>query len=414
MLFYNFAIFLYWSSIHIASLFNEKAHKWVSGRKNGFSIIKKTLQEKNIQGNVIWFHCASLGEFEQGRPVIETLKKSNAGTKIILTFFSPSGFEIRKDYEYADAVFYLPIDFKSNAKRFIKLLKPKAVVFVKYEFWLNYLAQLKKENIPTYLISGVFRPNQHFFKWYGWLFFNSLTTYRKLFLQDQNSFQLLKEKGLDNIEIAGDTRFDRVLEIAKTNRQLPVIDKFCDHNKILVAGSTWPEDEKLVLETYEKLKKKHAGLKLIIAPHEVNKQAIERIKSLIGNCKYTTYTYAKNIEIAEVLIIDTIGILSQLYHYGIAAYIGGGFNDGIHNILEALVYNIPVAFGTNNYKFIEASETLKLALSKEVHSANDLYLFFDKIISDENYQINLRKEIKSYMQNKLGATAIIFTELNAI
>lgn len=414
MLFYNFVIFLYWFGLHIASLFNSKANKWVSGRKNSLKNIERTLVEKNIQNNVIWFHCASLGEFEQGRPVIESYKKTNPDTKIVLTFFSPSGYEIRKNYEFAEAVFYLPIDFKSNAVQFIKLINPKAVVFIKYEFWLNYLAELKKQKIPTYLISAVFRPNQHFFKWYGSIFFKALKSYKKIFLQDKNSYLLLKENGLNNMEIAGDTRYDRVFEISQTKTQLPLIDSFCDNYKILVAGSTWPKDEEIVVEAFKKLREKHSDLKLMIAPHEVNQSSVARIEKLISDKKYSLYTDPSNIKNADVLIIDTIGILSQLYRYGTAAYIGGGFNDGIHNILEAMVYNIPAAFGDNHDKFIEASETLRLNISKEVINQDDLFLFFDKVISDENYADKLKKEISAYMRDKSGATKKIVAELNAI
>jgi 3-deoxy-D-manno-octulosonic-acid transferase len=396
----------------MASLFNEKARKWVSGRKNIFYTIKKTLQEKNITGNIIWFHCASLGEFEQGRPVIEGFKKSNPNTKIVLTFFSPSGYEIRENYEYADAVFYLPLDFKSNAQQFIKLIKPKAAIFIKYEFWLNYIAELNNQNIPIYLISAVFRPEQHFFKWYGNIFFKALKSYKKIFLQDASSFQLLKEKGLSNIEIAGDTRFDRVFEIAQTKTALPLLDSFCNNHKVLVAGSTWPKDEEIVIETFKKLKEKHTDLKLIIASHEVNKASTSRIESLIGNTTYSLYTNPIGVENADILLIDTIGILSQLYRYGTAAYIGGGFNDGIHNISEALVYNIPVAFGTNHHKFVEAAEALQLNIAKEVNSSNELLLFFDEIISDKKHQEQLSTEVKNYMQGKSGATNKILLELN--
>ena len=414
MLFYNLVIFLYWCVVHLVSLFNDKARKWVSGRKNIFSTIQKTLQEKNINGNVVWFHCASLGEFEQGRPVIEGFKKANPNVKIVLTFFSPSGYEMRKNYEFADAVFYLPLDFKSNAQQFIKLINPKAAIFIKYEFWLNYIAELNDKNIPIYLISAVFRPEQHFFKWYGSIFFKALKSYKKIFLQDVSSFKLLKEKGLSNIEIAGDTRFDRVFEIAQTKTALPVIDSFCNNHKTLVAGSTWPKDEEIVIETFKKLKEKHADLKLIIASHEVNKNSTARIEKLIGNTKFSLYTNPTNIESADVLIIDTIGILSQLYRYGTAAFIGGGFNDGIHNISEALVYNIPVAFGANHHKFVEAAEALQLNIAKEVNSSDELFLFFDKIIADESYRNQLSTEVKNYMQNKAGATNKILLELNTI
>jgi 3-deoxy-D-manno-octulosonic-acid transferase len=344
---------------------------------------------------------------------MEALKKANPSIKIMLTFFSPSGYEIRKDYTGADAVFYLPIDFSRYAKRFITLVNPSAAVFVKYEFWLNYLNELKRQKIPVYLISAVFRPEQHFFKFYGRIFFIALKSYKKIFLQDEKSFQLLKEKGLGNIEIAGDTRFDRVFEIARTKKELPLIDRFCGSHKILIAGSTWPKDEELVIATYKKLKEKHGNLKLIIAPHEITKTSVSNLKEIIGS-GFTLYTNPENIEKEDILIIDTIGILSRIYRYGTVAYIGGGFNDGIHNILEALVYNVPVTFGTNHHKFVEAAETLQLHISKEITGEKDLYLFFNDLISDDNLQKKLRAKIQNYMQNKAGATNKITTELRLI
>jgi len=407
---YNLVIFFYWSSIQIASLFNAKAKLWVRGRKNIFNHIEHTLKEKKIDenSNTIWFHCASLGEFEQGRPLIENLKASHKEVKVILTFFSPSGYEIRKDYELADAVFYLPIDFPSHAKKFISIIKPKTAVFVKYEFWLNYIAELKKQNIPTYLISAVFRKKQHFFKSYGKLFLNSLKTYKKIFLQDENSFALLKEQGLNNIEVAGDTRFDRVMQITKNKTPLLSIERFCGNSPVIIAGSTWPKDEELLLETYKKLKQKTPGLKLLLVPHEVDEASINQTEKLILHADSTLffakYSTKQNFERHDILIVDTIGLLSQLYPYGLAAYVGGGFNDGIHSILEVLAYGVPVSFGPDNHKFVEAQEAIQLEIGKAIHNEAELFAFFSEMISSDSKRKNLSGKIKDYMRTKTGAT----------
>lgn len=410
MFLYNFGVFLYWGFIQTASLFHAKAGLWVKGRKNIFERIKNTLKEKNINASskVIWFHCASLGEFEQGRPIIENLKAQNKELKIILTFFSPSGYKIRKDYEFADAVFYLPIDFPDNAKEFISIVKPNAAVFVKYEFWLNYLAELKKQNITTYLVSAVFRKDQHFFKAYGKHFLRSLSFYKKIFVQDDNSNALLKEYGLNNSEIAGDTRFDRVMQISKTKTTLPKIEKFCGSSPVLIAGSTWPKDEDILLAAYKKLKKQTPGLKLIIVPHEVNEATINQTEKNILHADttffYTRYTGGQNFERHDILIVDTIGILSQIYQYGLAAYVGGGFTDGIHSILEVLAYGVPVAFGPHHHKFIEALETSQLEIGKVVHNEAELAVFFSDMITNDAKRKNISAQINAYMKSKTGAT----------
>ena len=412
---YNLVVFIYWSSIHIASLFHAKAKLWVRGRKNIFERIENTLKEKKIDknSNIIWFHCASLGEFEQGRPVIEKLKAENKELKIVLTFFSPSGYEIRKDYEYADAVFYMPIDFPGNAKKFISIVKPSTAVFVKYEFWLNYTTELKKQNIPTYLISAVFRKNQHFFKSYGKLFLNSLFGYKKIFLQDENSFALLKEQGLTNIEIAGDTRFDRVMQITKNKTPLPAIEIFCGNSPVIIAGSTWPKDEEILLETYKKLKQKTSGLKLIIVPHEVDEAAINKTEKLIlhtdSTLFFARYTSKQNFERHDILIVDTIGLLSQLYRYGLAAYVGGGFTDGIHSILEVMAHGVPVSFGPDNHKFVEAREAIQLEIGKVVHNEAEFFAFFSEMISNDTKRKNISEKINDYMHAKIGATEKIIS-----
>ena len=409
---------MYWGSIKTASLFNAKAKLWVRGRKDIFTQIKNKLSEKHILNNenIIWFHCASLGEFEQGRPVIEKLKADNKEIKIILTFFSPSGYEIRKDYELADAVFYLPIDVSSNAKEFIFLINPRAAVFVKYEFWLNYITELRNKNIPTYLISAVFRRDQHFFKRYGKIFLNTLFNYQKIFLQDQNSFDLLKQFGLKNIEVAGDTRFDRVMQITKNKTELPNMDRFCGTSQVIIAGSTWPKDEELVLSAFKRLKDKKPGLKLILVPHEINDTSLNQTEKLILNTDSTfffaRYTSKQNFERHDVLIVDTVGLLSQLYRYGTAAYVGGGFTDGIHSILEALAYNVPVAFGPHNKKFIEAQETKQLGIGMEIENSEDLFVFFDAMLKPDGKRKILSGKIDDYMRSKIGATEKILSVIS--
>ncbi|MGZ3862784.1 MAG: 3-deoxy-D-manno-octulosonic acid transferase [Bacteroidia bacterium] len=413
---YNLGVFLYWSFLNIASLFHQKAKLWVRGRKNIFGYIEARLNEKNISGssNIIWFHCASLGEFEQGRPVIEKLKAENKDVKIVLTFFSPSGYEIRKDYELADAVFYLPIDFSSNVRRFISLVKPTTVVFVKYEFWLNYLSELKKQNIPTYLISAVFRKNQHFFKGYGKIFLNSLDTYKKIFVQDENSLSLLLQHGIKDAEVAGDTRFDRVMQITKVKTTLTDIERFCANSTVLIAGSTWSKDVDLVMSAYVKLKQKNPELKLILVPHEVDENSIAQTEKIIleknSTLFFARYTSKQNFERHDVLIIDTIGMLSQLYRFGIAAYVGGGFNDGIHSILEAMAHGVPVAFGPHNHKFVEAQEAKRFEIGREIHDENELLAFFSEMILPGKVK-TLSVKINDYMRSKTGATDKICREI---
>ncbi len=411
MWFYNCGIFFYFLFIKFASLFKHKAKLWVDGRKNIFVHIEKTLGEKIKAGDkVIWFHCASLGEFEQGRPVLEKLKQQNV--KIVLTFFSPSGYENRKNYEHADAIFYLPIDFKNNAKKFIELVKPSAAVFVKYEFWLNYLAELNEKKIPTYLVSGVFRPGQHFFKWYGKNFFKALKTFRMLFVQDEDSLNLLKQHGFTNGELAGDTRFDRVMQIAQNKKSFPEIEKFCGTFPVLVAGSSWPKDEELMLTAVKNLKREFETLKLVIVPHEIDETSltgtISRVKnSELSFAKYTDGNFADK----DVLVVDTVGMLSQIYQYATLAYVGGGFNNGIHNILEVFAHNVPVAFGPNYNKFVEAHEADELGIGKPVHNEAELFAFCSELLSNEEKRKKISAKINSYMQSKIGATDKICSQL---
>jgi len=370
---YNFFIQIYSGFIWIASFFSIKARKWRQGRKSQV-IFPQSANEK-----IIWFHCASLGEFEQGRPVIEELKNINPALKIILTFFSPSGYEIRKDYSYADAVYYLPLDTPENAKIFIETIKPHAVIFVKYEFWFNYLNLLYQRQIPVFFISTIFRPSQHFFKWYGGWFRKQLKQISAFFVQNQESVGLLEEIGIKNIINAGDTRFDRVFKLAAHKKAIKEIEEFKGTNKLIVAGSTWSEDEDLLLEFYDSLEQD--DLKLIIAPHEISEEHLQKIKQKLLGLKYCLYSEKDHLNIKEkkVLIIDNVGMLSSLYAYADIAYIGGGFGEGIHNILEAAVYGAPVVFGPQYNKFQEARDLVNRKGAFSISSFHELMSSLNKV-----------------------------------
>ena len=407
MLFYNIGVWCYYGLIRIAALFKHKARLWVRGRRNIFPHIEQTLQQKIKAGDkVIWMHCASLGEFEQGRPVLEKL--SAGGYKVVLTFFSPSGYEMRKNYEHAACVFYLPIDTRANARKFVSLVKPRAALFIKYEFWLNYLAVLRENKIDTYLVSGVFRSGQHFFKWYGKNFLHAIRHFKALFVQDENSYGLLKQHGLSNMVLAGDTRFDRVMEIVFGRKSFPSIEQFCAGREVIVAGSSWPKDEELLLDTFKKLKGGGRALKLILVPHEIDEASLQHTINRLDSSglHYGRFTKGAFLQ-QDVLLVDTIGMLSQLYQYAAAAYVGGGFNDGIHNILEVLAHGVPVSFGPNYQRFVEAKEAEAMGIGTPVMDAEQLYAFFSRILSDPQHAGGLRKEIDAWMQRKTGATRMI-------
>ncbi|MDA3779752.1 MAG: 3-deoxy-D-manno-octulosonic acid transferase, partial [Bacteroidales bacterium] len=352
---YNFSIRVYFFLIKIASLFNNKAKLFVDGRKNLFNNLNK-IDSKN---KLAWFHCASLGEFEQGRPLIEKLKKEHPEYKILLTFFSPSGFEIRKNYRMADYIFYLPVDTPKNAKKFVDLVKPDIVFFIKYEFWFNFLKEIKKNNIPLYVVSAIFRNKQSFFKWYGKRYRKELAAISHFFVQDDESKRLLAKININNVTVTGDTRFDRVYEISKQSKELPIINNFKNDTQVFIAGSTWKPDEEIITSY---INKNHNKIKFIIAPHEIDETNIRRIEnSIADNIPVVRYSNAneKDLSSVRVLIVDNIGLLSSIYKYANIAYIGGGFGKGIHNILEAACYSIPVIFGSNYYKFNEAVELVK-------------------------------------------------------
>lgn len=393
---YYIGIHIYGFLISLASLFSAKAKKRLIGQQQVFSLLEKSLLN-NDGASCVWFHAASLGEFEQGRPVIEALKKVQPTCKILLTFFSPSGYEVRKNYNGADIVCYLPLDTPRNAKRFIDLVNPSKIIFIKYEFWPNFLSYCKKRKIPTYVISATFRKSQLFFKWYGWGYAKMLKSFESLFVQDENSKELLKRIDIQNVVVAGDTRFDRVLEIAETRKNLPLIEVFKDNKQLIVVGSSWPKDEELIYQYIQY----NEQVKLIIAPHVLSVDHLHEIESKIG-VSIHRYSSAKNDELktARCLLIDNMGMLSSIYSYADIAYIGGGFGVGIHNVLEAAVYNIPVVFGPNYQRFNEAKELLILGGGFSVSDYSELLSSFDWLLVHKD----AGQIAGDYVRQRKGAT----------
>nr|WP_068889051.1 glycosyltransferase N-terminal domain-containing protein [Pedobacter panaciterrae] len=392
LLLYNIAIQLYGLIIKLFSLFNNKAKLFVQGRKNIFKKIQKKVDPTKSN---IWFHFASLGEFEQGRPLLEKIKSSYPEKRIIITFFSPSGYEIRKDYTLADGVFYLPLDTAGNARKLIDAIKPEIAVFTKYEYWYHYFETLHKSGIPLYIISGIFRPDQIFFKWYGSFNRKILGFVNHFFVQNEESKQLLSQINIHNVSLSGDTRFDRVAENAKTPKEFDTIRKFCDNKNTLIAGSTWPADERLIAT----LINSQPNWKFIIAPHEIDKAHIEEIIKLIPQAiKYSELTdQSAN---AQTLIIDNIGLLSAVYQYGQIAYIGGGFGVGIHNTLEAAAFGIPVIFGPRYDKFQEAKDLISINSAVSITSVEELLNAFNKFTDNKT----AGDAAKRYVTTKTGST----------
>ncbi|MBL0330549.1 MAG: 3-deoxy-D-manno-octulosonic acid transferase [Bacteroidetes bacterium] len=402
---YTFSIFLYAFAIRIAALFNPKAKLFLLGRKNIFESLKS--QISNLKSDhLVWFHCASLGEFEQGRPLMEKLKIQQPEVKILLTFFSPSGYEIRKSYSGADYIFYLPMDTPANAKRFVEIVNPKKVFFVKYEFWFNYLNVLKSKNIPTYLVSGIFREDHHFFKSTGGWFRQQLSAFTHFFLQDEKSIQLLNSIGYSNTTLCGDTRFDRVFEVAKNAKQLNLIEQFVKNKKVMIVGSSWLEDERIISTFFSNFKSQIPNYKLIIAPHEIDEKHLASIEvafKKVGVCLRYSKANENTISEAQILLIDNIGMLSSLYQYGTIAFIGGGFGKGIHNILEAATFGLPIIFGPNYHKFSEAKELLKLGGGFSIKDESE----FEKsmlLLNDEQVLKTASQISKMYVHGNVGAT----------
>jgi 3-deoxy-D-manno-octulosonic-acid transferase len=404
---YKAGIYIYSALIHFFSFFNEKASLFVSGRKSW----EKNLAQK-IDGNskYIWFHCSSLGEFEQGRPVIEELKHQLPEYKIVLTFFSPSGYEIRKNYALADVIVYLPLDTKRNAGTFLNIVKPEKAFFVKYEFWYFYISELRKRNIPLYVISAIFRESQQFFKntpwalWYRKILFQV----EHLFVQNEKSGELLKTLGLANFTVSGDTRFDRVAAIAQGSKEIPIVEKFRGNSQLIIAGSTWKPDEELLADFINQ----SSSIKFIIAPHEVSANNINRIHQLL---KKPAISFSKvtesEIDQFEVLIIDSVGLLSSLYRYGNVAYIGGGFGVGIHNILEAATFGLPVIFGPNYKKFKEAVDLTLEGGSVSISNYGELRQALNKLINDENALKKASEICRNYVAKNVGSTKVIIKKV---
>ena len=371
---YNIAIYFVLWGIAIASIFNKKVRTMWRGEREAFKILASKVDPF---AKYIWFHAASLGEFEQGRPLIERIRKEHPQYKILLTFFSPSGYEVRKNYEGADIICYMPIDTRLNAIRFLRLVHPEMAFFIKYEFWSNYLHILKHRNIPTYSVSSIFRKEQVFFKWYGGSYKNVLKCFTRFFVQNEESKRLLESIGIKAVDIVGDTRFDRVLQIKKAAKQLPICEAFTQNDcPVFVAGSSWPPDEDIFIRFFNE----HRDWRLIIAPHVIAEEHLKQILSKIERRKVVRYTQTTPEEAAkaDVLIIDCFGLLSSIYNYGDVAYVGGGFGVGIHNTLEAAVWNMPVIFGPNNKKFQEAQGLLKSGGGFEINGYEDFEVLMSR------------------------------------
>lgn len=399
---YNIGMWLFEGAVGLAARRNQKAKLWKEGRRDIFDHMANSIKPNE---DIVWVHCASLGEFEQGRPIIEQIRKVDPSIKILLTFFSPSGYEIRKNYEGADYIFYLPIDRSSYAKRFMDIVKPKAAIFIKYEFWLNYLEELGKRNIPTYVVSAIFRPKSIFFRPWGWAWRRALKSFTTIFVQNRESKELLKSIGHTNVVIAGDTRFDRVAAIAKMTRHIPIVERFKGDNRLFVAGSTWGPDEELLIE----LINDNPSVRFVIAPHEMEETRIEHIIASVkgGAARYTQSTEQSDFSNTQVLILDTIGILSAVYGYATWSYIGGGFGVGIHNTLEAATFGLPIAFGPKYKKFQEACDMIDLHAATSIKNAKELKAWFEPLRDNEAHLEKTSHAAKEYAEHNCGATALV-------
>jgi len=410
LLFYNIGVRVYFFLVYVASLFNKKARLWINGR---------TKIIPNSHTTSIWFHFASLGEFEQGRPVLEKIRALHPDELILLTFFSPSGYEIRKNTTLANSVYYLPLDTAKNAKTFIRAIEPKFAVFTKYEYWYHFFNEMHKQQIPLYIISGIFRPGQIFFRWYGKLHREILGFVTYFFVQDERSKQLLNKSGIFRVAVSGDTRFDRVWENALQPKNIPYIGEFKSGCKIFIAGSTWPPDEKLIVTLVSRYK----HWKFIIVPHEINEEKINNLLHLLpansairfsNLASHPDYYHDSDITSYQTLIIDNIGMLSSLYQYGNIAYIGGGFGAGIHNTLEAAAFGLPVIFGPNYGRFREAHELIALQAGFSIFDEGSLKETIDKLINDEIFYKNAGQASRDYVKEHTGATDFIVNFISGL
>ncbi|MBF1449355.1 MAG: 3-deoxy-D-manno-octulosonic acid transferase [Prevotella oris] len=405
---YNIVIYLYLIGVAVASLFNKKVKKMWAGERQAVKVLKEKVDP---EARYIWFHAASLGEFEQGRPLIEHLRETHPEYKILLTFFSPSGYEVRKNYEGADIICYLPLDTIRNARRFLRAVKPVMAFFIKYEFWYNYLHILQHRGVPTYSVSSIFRPDQIFFQWYGRQYGRVLKCFTHFFVQNLESKALLAKLGITDVDVVGDTRFDRVLQIKEASKQLPIVEQFTAHaQKVFVAGSSWLPDEEIFIKYFDI----HKDWKLIIAPHVISDEHLSQIFELLKGRRLVRYTEAteENVKDAEVLIIDCFGLLSSIYHYGTVSYVGGGFGVGIHNVLEAAVWDIPVVFGPNNKHFQEAQGLMLVQGGFEIsdyQSFRDLMMRFE---TDASFLQNAGENAGAFVKSRAGATAKVMENVS--
>ncbi|MCB0755553.1 MAG: 3-deoxy-D-manno-octulosonic acid transferase [Flavobacteriales bacterium] len=401
LLFYNIGIRLYGLGIRVAALFNSKAKKWVDGRKG---LLEKIEQETaSFSGETLWVHCASLGEFEMARPIMEQLKQADSNLRIVLTFFSPSGYEVRKNYEVADHVFYLPLDPSSNAKRFVKAIKPTKVIFVKYDLWFHHLNEAKKFGAKLMLISATFREGQQYFKFYGGIGRKALQLFDRIFLVDADSENLIHSIGIKNTTVCGDTRYDRVMEIASAAESNTIIESFKGNSKLIICGSTWKEDEEVLKDSIKNLK----DVKWVIAPHEVGEENIQRLQKLLpDSVRYSQYHESN----ARILIIDSIGLLNKLYRYADVAYIGGGFRTGLHNVFEAAAFGVPAVFGPDTSRFPDAAEMAKKGLAFRIQNKSEFHSKLSELVSSDQSQ--LRTDIKDFMTSRTGATKAILEYTN--
>ena len=408
---YNLGIYLYQLGVAIVSLFNEKVRKMWRGERQAVRILR---EQVDPTAQYVWFHAASLGEFEQGRPLMEQLRREHPEYKILLTFFSPSGYEVRKNYEGADIICYLPLDTITNARRFLRAVRPVMAFFIKYEFWYNYLHILKHRNVPVYSVSSIFRPGQIFFRWYGRQYAHVLRCFTKFYVQNEVSRQLLSTIGITNVEIVGDTRFDRVLQIKDAARQLPIVEQFCQQSKVFIAGSSWQPDEEIFIPFFNA----HQDWKLIIAPHVIGEDHLQQIEKLLQGRQVLRYTQADAhslpLDAYDVLIIDCFGLLSSIYHYADVTYVGGGFGVGIHNLLEAAVWDVPVLFGPNNQRFQEAQGLKACGGGLEIHDADSFRSVMQRLMTDEQSLRHAGQQAGAFVGQMTGATRIILDDLKSV
>lgn len=407
---YQLFICLYTFGVWVASLFSKKVRMMWQGEHQAFRILKERV---NPNDKYIWFHAASLGEFEQGRPLIEHIRKEHPEYKILLTFFSPSGYEVRKNYEGADICCYLPLDTIRNARRFLRLIRPAMAFFIKYEFWYNYLHILKHRGVPAYSVSSIFRPDQVFFQWYGRGYRKVLDCFTHFFVQNEESRELLSQIGIERATVVGDTRFDRVLQIKEASKQLPLIEAFVGTAeqqpiKVFVAGSSWEPDEDIFIKYFNE----HKDWKLIIAPHVIGENHLKAIVSKLDR-KVTRYSVAttESARQADCIIIDCFGLLSSIYHYGSVSYIGGGFGNGIHNVLEAAVWSVPVVFGPNNKHFQEAQGLLKVQGGYQIENYQEFAELMNRFDNNADFLAQSGKQAGLFVSSRAGATQKIIDNI---